>query len=69
MWIIPLLTEYVKYVNLVLPSKGSSVPLVSAADEAHCILYYIFREVVLMTAWAIALMSQKGVPFYSCLAT
>lgn len=45
-----LLTEYVKYVNFVLLSEGSSVPLVSAADKAYCILYCIFREVMLMTA-------------------
>lgn len=45
-----LLTEYVKYVNLVPLSKGSCVPLVSTADKAYCILYCIFTEVMVMTA-------------------
>lgn len=39
-----LLTEYVKYVNLVLLSKGSFVPLVSAADKAYCISHTAFAE-------------------------
>ena len=39
-----LLTEYVKYVNLVLLSKGSSVPLASIADKAYCISCTTFSE-------------------------
>lgn len=43
-----LFIEYVKYVNLVLLLKGSFVLLVCVVGKICCILYCIFRELMLM---------------------